>query len=92
MIFEWDSAKRHANLDKHGIDFVDADLVFAAAFKMTIDVTRPEDEEARFADFAEVEGQVLKLVYTIRGAVVRCISLRVASSKERRHFYEESNR
>ena len=92
MIFEWDPAKRHANLDKHGIDFVDADLVFAAAFKMTIDVTRPKDEEARFADFAEVEGQVLKLVYTNRGAVVRCISLRVASSKERRHFYEESNR
>ena len=69
MIFEWDPAKRHANLDKHGIDFVDADLVFAAAFKMTIDVTRPKDEEARFADFAEVEEQVFKLVYTIRGAV-----------------------
>ena len=92
MIYEWDPAKRHANLDKHGIDFVDADLVFAAAFKMTIDVTRPKDEEARFADFAEVDGHVLKLVYTIRGAMVRCISLRVASSKERRHFYEEKNR
>lgn len=66
MIYEWDPAKRHANLDKHGIDFVDADLVFAAAFKMTIDVTRPKDEEARFADFAEVDGQVLKLVYTTK--------------------------
>lgn len=92
MIYEWDPVKRHANLDKHGIDFVDADLVFAAAFKMTIDVTRPKDEEARFADFAEVDGQVLKLVYTTRGAMVRCISLRVASLKERRHFYEENNR
>jgi len=36
MIYEWDPAKRHANLDKHGIDFVDADLVFAAAFKVTL--------------------------------------------------------
>jgi uncharacterized protein len=38
MIYEWDPAKRHANLDKHGIDFVDADLVFAAALKITIDM------------------------------------------------------
>jgi uncharacterized DUF497 family protein len=92
VIYEWDPAKQHANLAKHGIDFVDADLVFAAAFKMTIDVTRPKDEEARFADFAEVDGHVLKLVYTIRDTMVRCISFRVASSKERRHFYEEKNR
>ena len=26
MIYEWDPAKRHANLDKHGINCVDADL------------------------------------------------------------------
>jgi hypothetical protein len=92
MVYEWDPAKREANLRKHGIDFVDADVVFAAAFKITLDVTRPQDQEAREADFAEVEGQVLKLVYTLRGAVVRCISLRVASAKERRLFYEEKAR
>ncbi len=25
--FEWDEAKRHTNLAKHGLDFLDADLV-----------------------------------------------------------------
>ena len=28
MRFEWDERKRQANLAKHGLDFVDADLVF----------------------------------------------------------------
>jgi uncharacterized protein len=28
MEFEWDEAKRLANLDKHGIDFVDIPEVF----------------------------------------------------------------
>jgi len=31
MLFEWDEAKRAANLRKHGIDFRDAGLVFAGA-------------------------------------------------------------
>lgn len=29
-MFEWDEAKREANLVKHGVDFVDALEVFAA--------------------------------------------------------------
>ena len=27
-MYEWDEAKREANLRKHGLDFDDADLVF----------------------------------------------------------------
>jgi len=86
--YEWDERKRVANLDKHGLDFVDADLVFEAALKVTVEVTRGEDKEARFADFAEVAGAVLKFVYTLRGGAVRCISLRPASKRERRAFDE----
>jgi len=47
-------------------------------------VKRAEDEEPRFADFAEVRGVVLKLVYTVRRGAVRCISLRPASKRERK--------
>jgi uncharacterized DUF497 family protein len=31
MRFEWDERKRLSNLAKHGLDFLDADLVFGAA-------------------------------------------------------------
>jgi len=32
MGFEWDEAKRLANLDKHGIDFIDIPEVFDLPF------------------------------------------------------------
>ena len=78
------SARR--NLAKHGLDFVDANLVFEVALKATVEVTRAEDEEPRFVDFAEVRGAVLMLVYTMRRGAVRCISLRPASRRERKAF------
>jgi len=31
MRFEWDERKRLANLEKHGLDFIDAVAVFEAA-------------------------------------------------------------
>lgn len=91
MRYEWDERKREANLSKHGLDFVRADLVFEAASKATMDATRTQDREPRFADLAEVDGVVLKLVYTLRAGTVRCISLRPASKRERSAFYEISN-
>ena len=90
MNYEWDEAKRLLNLTKHGIDFLDADLVFEAIPKVTVNVTRSNNKEIRFADFAEVNGCVLKLVYALRGKFVRCISLRVASQKERRALHKWS--
>lgn len=92
--YEWDETKRRTNLRKHGLDFLEADLVFESPTKITIEVSRPTDKETRCADFAKVEGSLLKLVYTLRGrgTTVRCISLRVASRKERRLYDEAKNR
>ena len=92
MDYEWDETKRRTNLRKHGLDFLEADLVFESPTKITIDVSRPTDKETRCADFAQVEGLLLKLVYTLRSTTVRCISLRVASRKERRLYDEAKNR
>jgi uncharacterized DUF497 family protein len=92
VIYEWDEAKRQINIDKHSIDFLDADLVFESSTKITVDVSRSSDREIRYADFAEVKGYVLKLVYTVRSKAVRCVSLRVASRKERSLYYEAKAR
>jgi uncharacterized DUF497 family protein len=88
MDYTWDETKRVENLRKHHFDFLDADLIYESPYKITVPTTRLADQESRWADFAEVHGVVLKLVYTLRPGTIHCISLRVASRKERRLYYE----
>jgi uncharacterized DUF497 family protein len=85
-VYEWDEAKREANLRKHGFDFDDADMVFENPNKITF-LMEGRGEE-RWLDIALVEtgGIVLALVYTVRGYNIRIISFRKASRKERRIY------
>ncbi len=87
MTYVWDERKRSANLEKHGLDFVDANLVHEAPVKVTFDLTRESRSERRFMDLAAVEGTVVALVYTLRSGSVRCISMRRAKRKERRVYH-----
>ena len=48
MNFTWNDAKRQANLQKHGLDFVDASRVFAG-HTLTRPDTRFSYGEARFS-------------------------------------------
>ncbi|MGB6689810.1 MAG: BrnT family toxin [Terracidiphilus sp.] len=85
-MYEWDEAKREANLKKHGLDFFVAHLVFENPEKVTYRLkTNPE---LRFLDVAlvQVKGAMLALVYTMRNRNVRFISFRYASRKERRAY------
>jgi len=85
-VYEWDEAKREANLRKHGFDFDDADAVLENPDRVTLaEVGRGE---ARWRDLALVEtvGSVLAVVYTVRGYNIRIISFRKASRKERRVY------
>jgi hypothetical protein len=85
-VYEWDEAKRQANLKKHGYDFADADLVYENPAKLTLFTAR--QDERRLLDIAIVElhGVILTLVYAIRGYNIRIISFRKASRKERRIY------
>ena len=88
-MYEWDEAKRAANLKKHGFDFADADLVYENPNKITLHEVRRE--EPRLLDIAIVEvlGVTLALAYVVRGYNIRIISFRRASRKERR-IYDSS--
>ncbi len=88
MDYEWDEDKNLKNINIHKLDFLDADLVFENEYKITN--AAPNSNEKRFLDFAEVNGKVLALVYTLRDDRVRVISFRIASRKERRFFYEKA--
>ena len=85
-MYEWDEAKREANLRKHGLDFDDADSVFENPNKITFAVSGRA--EPRWRDIALVEscGTVFALVYTVRGYNIRIISFRRASRRERRVY------
>ncbi len=50
MVYEWDEAKREANLRKHGLDFDDADIVYENPNKITFAIHGRD--EARWLDIA----------------------------------------
>lgn len=85
-MYEWDEAKREANLKKHKLDFMAAHLVYESQRKITY--RQRTEPEARFKDVAlvEVKSAVLALVYTIRNGNVRFISFRYASRRERSRY------
>jgi uncharacterized DUF497 family protein len=82
--YEWDENKRRYNLDKHGIDFMDAIEIFHDLNRMEFENTRKE--ETRFQTIGMVNDIVLFLVYTIRGRKKRIISVRRASKNERKAY------
>lgn len=82
MEFEWDDAKRVSALEKHGVDFVDAPLLWGNPMVVVPD-NRRDYGEPRFVGLGTVYGRVMVVVYTQRGSgVVRIISFRKANSRE----------
>ena len=90
--FEWDEAKARSNERKHGVRFDDAMLAFADPFAV-VEQDRVEGGELRWQTLGLVGGVVLLLVaHTVRGEaedeIIRTISARKASRKEREHYDE----
>jgi uncharacterized protein len=87
MDFEWDSAKELANRKKHGVDFRTAAKVFLDPNVIEFDDADASDE-LRFNAIGLVDGRMLFVTYTMRGAVVRIISARGADPHEKRKYHE----
>ena len=56
MEFEWDEAKREANLDKHGLDFLDARTICLTALGVV------GEDEIIVAVVYTVRGETLRLI------------------------------
>ncbi len=90
MRFEWDAAKADINVRKHGVKFDEASTVFADDLSATGRDLDHSIDEYRFLTFGlSSKGRVLAVSHTDRGGVVRIISARPATRKEKR-IYEES--
>jgi uncharacterized protein len=81
----WDEAKRKANIEKHGIDFVAADA-FEWKSAIVVDDTRRAYGERRRIALGFIGPSLYSLAYTRRAGMVRVISLRLASRKERKSY------
>jgi uncharacterized protein len=83
MRFEWDEDKRRANLVKHGLDFLDADLIFRGKRYSYPSGRRGEE---RWVTVGLIEQREVALVWTARDDAIRLISLRRARHEERRQY------
>jgi uncharacterized protein len=85
--FEWDEFKRAANLRKHGVDFLDAALIFEGATVEDID-DREDYEEERIIAFGQINGVVYRVVYAWRDTAIRLISAQKANKHDSKRYYE----
>lgn len=88
MKFEWDNNKNEANIQRHGIDFQDAALIFKAPVLVKAD-TRKDYREERLVGLGLLFGAVVVIVFTNRGNITRIISIRRANKYERKIYQEK---
>jgi uncharacterized protein len=89
MELEWDADKAALNLQKHGVSFEDAALVFYDHGRIEAYDGREDYSEDRWATIGLAHSAVLYAVYTIRNEeTVRLISARKANASERKRYRE----
>jgi hypothetical protein len=77
----FDSDKRDKTLTERGLDFARAGEVFAGV-TVSAEDARFDYGEPRFATVGVLDGRMVVVVWTPRGAVRRIISMRKANERE----------
>lgn len=86
MIFEWDENKNQANIQKHGLDFEMAKVLFDGDLLVVPDL-RVEYNEPRFIGYGKIDNRLVVVVFTERlPGIIRIISLRKANDREQKIF------
>lgn len=86
----WDEAKRQANLDKHGLDFLDAVMVLESPYRLDVESVRGSEQRTQsFAYVFDVLAvlAVLTVVHVAREDTLRIVSFRPASEEERSAYH-----
>ena len=82
MRVTFDPAKRVRTLDERGLDFEDAELVFAGT-TIEIDDTRRNYGERRIICYGLLAGRIVVVGYTPRGSARHVFSMRKANEREK---------
>ena len=91
LSFEWDPHKAVANEKKHGVGFKEATTVFGdpLAWFQSDDAHSIAEDRRRLLGRSS-ENRLLAVLFTDRGdALVRIISARLATPRERRKYEED---
>ena len=88
MEFTWSKAKRAANLKAHGLDFVDAPLVFDG-LTFTFEDHRFSYDEQRFVTLGLLAGTPVSIVHTETEHEIRVISFRKATQREAQIYFNQ---
>lgn len=90
--FDWDAAKAEANARKHGVSFENAMTVFRDPLAVTVYDEEHSEQEERWVTVGRAEnGSTVLVVHTFTpttpsNALVRIISAREATNKERQQY------
>jgi uncharacterized DUF497 family protein len=85
--FEWDIKKAGANLQRHGVSFVEAATVFFDPLSLTVPDPLHSVTEQRFVITGlSNQRRCLVVVHSDRSDKIRIISARLASSSERKKY------
>lgn len=93
MLFEWDPEKSRINLKKHGISFELAITIFSDPLHLSIPDSKYQGEERWVSVGLAANASTLVVVHTYKertsvGEVIRVISARKATKKERKDYEE----
>lgn len=78
--FEFDESKSQANLSKHGINFIDAQLLWNDP--MLLEIPAKTEDEPRFLVIGLIDGKHWSAIFTYRGKNIRFISVRRSRTEE----------
>lgn len=85
MEFEWDPAKRLANLAKHGLDFEDVVAFDWVGAVVQVD-SRKDYGEVRYRTWGLYAGRMYSVAFTRKGKTIRIISFRKANPTEVKRY------
>jgi hypothetical protein len=88
MDFDWDEQKRRKNLEKHGVDFYDAYLMFQTRTIQERD-RRRDYGEPRYIALGEWGDRILVVAFTVREGTIRIISARKANRREQKRYWKQ---
>jgi uncharacterized DUF497 family protein len=89
MPFEFDPNKSKSNLEKHGIDFNDAQSLWDD--ERLLEIPAKTLDEPRFLVVGKIKGKHWSAVITYRGANIRIISVRRSRDEEIDLYENESD-
>jgi uncharacterized protein len=91
MEFEWDPLKAAANLNKHGVSFNEAKTVFDNPLAVIFDDNAHSIDEYREIIIGHSQqNRFLLIAFTERSNIIRIISARLATRKERQDYEQNT--